>query len=88
MRILSMFFLFELSKFIRLVKGNRIQGATNVVRGNGMQKLVADTKWRQEDDVYCLRLTNKFKRICLFTTIKHFRSFVEQNPFISNHKND
>ena len=63
-------------------------GATNVVRGNRNQKLVANTKRRQEDGLYCFCLTNKVERMSFFTKIKHFRTFVEQNSFISNHLND
>ena len=59
-------------------------GATNVVWGNSSQKLIVETKWHQEDDVYRFCLTIKSVNIWLFTTIKHFNTpFVEQNTFIT-----
>ena len=48
LKLICSTFLFELSKFIRLVRGNHTVRATNVVRGNRHQKLVEDTKWRHK----------------------------------------
>ena len=82
------FFVLNYSSLFVLLGAIVPLGAINVVRSNGHQKLVADTKWCQEDGVYGLCLKNKLERIWFFTKIKHLRTLIEQNTFISNHLND